>query len=460
MEHKYIVALEVGSSKIRAALGEVDDAGTLTVKAVEEERLVDSVRHGVVLNVSEVAEGARKVLRRLENREGGRTIHSAYVAIGGRSTMSSPCEVERRLPVETVISRDHISQIFAEARDKVLNERDVMEAVPAEFRIDGRPTTNPVGSIGREVSALFNLVSSRRQLKRNLSHALEKSLGLKVKGYVVRQLAEGGMVLTPEEKRLGCMLVDFGAETLTVSIYKDGYLVYLATLPLGSRAITRDIASLNILEEEAERLKVSGGDAMPDATSRPIGNIDFGPINEMVSARAGEIIENIRNQIRINEMNASELPCGIIMVGRGARLHGFTRRLEEVTGMKTRVGQPRSSIRFSSSNIQPGDVTDVIAILDAVSSRAENCMELPDLQPVQTSIESIPVVDNGIPTVDTPEPKPEEPEEDDDSILTSDDSDPKPPHHGPRLFGLLKEKLTKMMSDDDDYEFESDDDKN
>ena len=222
MEHKYIVALEVGSSKIRAALGEVDDAGTLTVKAVEEERLVDSVRHGVVLNVSEVAEGARKVLRRLENREGGRTIHSAYVAIGGRSTMSSPCEVERRLPVETVISRDHISQIFAEARDKVLNERDVMEAVPAEFRIDGRPTTNPVGSIGREVSALFNLVSSRRQLKRNLSHALEKSLGLKVKGYVVRQLAEGGMVLTPEEKRLGCMLVDFGAETLTVSIYKDG----------------------------------------------------------------------------------------------------------------------------------------------------------------------------------------------------------------------------------------------
>ena len=80
MEHKYIVALEVGSSKIRAALGEVDDAGTLTVKAVEEERLVDSVRHGVVLNVSEVAEGARKVLRRLENREGGRTIHSAAAA--------------------------------------------------------------------------------------------------------------------------------------------------------------------------------------------------------------------------------------------------------------------------------------------------------------------------------------------------------------------------------------------
>ena len=180
----------------------------------------------------------------------------------------------------------------------------------------------------------------------------------------------------------------------------------------------------------------------------------------MVSARAGEIIENIRNQIRINEMNASELPCGIIMVGRGARLHGFTRRLEEVTGMKTRVGQPRSSIRFSSSNIQPGDVTDVIAILDAVSSRAENCMELPDLQPVQTSIESIPVVDNGIPTVDTPEPKPEEPEEDDDSSLTSDDPEPEPQRKRPRLFGLLKDKLTKMMSDDDDYEFESDDDKN
>lgn len=156
---------------------------------------------------------------------------------------------------------------------------------------------------------------------------------------------------------------------------------------------------------------------------------------------------------------------GLLRVNRGLLFTGWNLLIHPWQVIRDyiqcrRVGQPRSSIRFSSSNIQPGDVTDVIAILDAVSSRAENCMELPDLQPVQTSIESIPVVDNGIPTVDTPEPKPEEPEEDDDSILTSDDPEPEPQRKRPRLFGLLKDKLTKMMSDDDDYEFESDDDKN
>ena len=41
MEQKYIVAIEIGSSKIKGAIGSIDETGTLTVLAVEEEKVLD-----------------------------------------------------------------------------------------------------------------------------------------------------------------------------------------------------------------------------------------------------------------------------------------------------------------------------------------------------------------------------------------------------------------------------------
>lgn len=51
MPERYIVAIEIGSSKLRGAIGLADDSGMLDVLAVEEEKLVGSVRYGCINNV-------------------------------------------------------------------------------------------------------------------------------------------------------------------------------------------------------------------------------------------------------------------------------------------------------------------------------------------------------------------------------------------------------------------------
>jgi cell division protein FtsA len=70
-----------------------------------------------------------------------------------------------------------------------------------------------------------------------------------VNGIILSPLAVAKHVLSYDERQLGCMLVDLGAETTTVSIYKNDALIHIATLPFGGRNITRDIMSLNVLEE-------------------------------------------------------------------------------------------------------------------------------------------------------------------------------------------------------------------
>ena len=92
-------------------------------------------------------------------------------------------------------------------------------------------------------------------------------LRLGINGFVVRQIAEGDMVITNEEKMLGCVLVDFGAETTGVSVYKSGHLQYFATLPLGSRNITLDITLSTVWRRRPRSTRKS--EATPWANARP-----------------------------------------------------------------------------------------------------------------------------------------------------------------------------------------------
>lgn len=399
MEEKYIVALEIGSSKIKGAIGIVDPQGTLSVKAVEEEKLYDGVRYGCIRNVVETAGAIRNVIGRLEMREPGRNVTGVYVSVGGRSLMAQGIEIERRLPQEMEITNDLIADMTGDALNYQLHERTIVDVTPKEFRVDNSPTNRAVGMFGSHVSARLNLISCRTQLVRNLNHVLDERLHLPVHDMFVRQIAEADFVLYPEEKRQGCMLVDCGAETTTVSIYKNGVLLYMSTIPMGSRNITRDITAMNYLEERAEELKIDGGNALSSTEPTPMpsnGLIDYGQINNYVAARAGEIIANINEQIKYAGLTPDRLPAGIILTGRGSKLNGFDRRLENLTTLKVRYGGPVNRVRILDGRINASDHVDVISILAAAAKDREvkECLSRPEpvviaSEPLYNSIDEV-----------------------------------------------------------------------
>ena len=390
MEEKTIIALEIGSSKIKGAVGTVDPtSGALSVKAVEEERISDIVRYGCIRNVVETAAAVRNVVSRLEQREAPRKIERVYLSIGGRSLSSECVDIERRFATETEITKEIINDITEEAINRPLSDRIVIKALPRELRVDNAPTPRPVGMYGQLITARLNLVSCRNQLFKNLTEVIEGRLGLQVVDMFVRPLAEADLVLMSDERRLGCMLVDLGSETTTVAIYKDGVLVHLAVLPMGSRNITRDITSLNYLEERAEELKIAFGNAVPGAEQhslRPADSTDMTAVNNYISARASEILLNVAEQIKYAGLTPDKLPDGIILVGRGSRLAGLNTRLEQILpGMKVRMGHPDNNVHILDGRIQSSDAVDVIAILsEAARTGAKECLSPQPTLPRQT----------------------------------------------------------------------------
>ena len=450
MEEKNIIAIEIGSSKIKGALGSFSPSGVLTVKAVEEEPLLDWVRYGAVSNVEETSRLVSGIIRKIENRVAPSKVSKVYVGLGGRSCCSMRRDVETQFNDDREITDDILRKLRDEVAECALPDRDLYAVVPRQYTVDKRVVARPKGTVGRNVRFSANLITCRVASKRNIDLLFNDKLNLTIGGYEVRQLALGDLVLTSDEKHLGCMLVDFGAETTTVSIYKAGHLQYMTTLPMGSRNITRDITTPNYLEDKAEELKRKVADASGKTSIDNGTAIDYSKLNEMVSYRAGEIIANIRKQIELAGYRPADLSAGIIIVGRAALLSGFNDRLKQSTQMKLRVGSITTpEIRIANSGISAADDADVLSVLyKAAVHGAQECLETNTVEllpgdedlPDTELLPEEPVIDP------MPEPEPQkkkkkglfdkwskirtglgkfldEPEEDEDDAELSDDPD-------------------------------------
>ena len=388
MEEKNIVAIEIGSSKVRGAIGTYSPSGVLTVLAVEEEPTLEMVRYGAVSNLEEVASLINRIVRKIENRVSPRKVNSVYVAMGGRSFCSIPREEEAQFAEEVEITEEVLRDLIRQTAQSPHTDRELLQVVPREYIVDKKTVNRPKGTVGHTIRMAANLIVCRPQIKRNIDRLFNEKLKLNISGYKVRQIALGDVVLTSEEKRLGCMLVDFGAETTTVSIYKHGRLQYLATLPLGSRNITRDIMKLNHLEEKAEALKCEVGDVSPQQnrqqSSLAFVDVDYTEINNYVIARAGEIIANIHKQLDYAGYKSEDLTGGIVIVGGGSRLKGFNEALEKKLNMKLRTGiVSLAEVRIPDSRISASGAADVIAVLyRAALDGANECLSIIEPDPI------------------------------------------------------------------------------
>ena len=198
MEEKNIIAIEIGSSKIKGALGSFSPSGVLTVKAVEEEPLLDWVRYGAVSNVEETSRLVSGIIRKIENRVAPSKVSKVYVGLGGRSCCSMRRDVETQFNDDREITDDILRKLRDEVAECALPDRDLYAVVPRQYTVDKRVVARPKGTVGRNVRFSANLITCRVASKRNIDLLFNDKLNLTIGGYEVRQLALGDLVLTSD----------------------------------------------------------------------------------------------------------------------------------------------------------------------------------------------------------------------------------------------------------------------
>ncbi|MBQ6165919.1 MAG: cell division protein FtsA [Muribaculaceae bacterium] len=433
-KNQYIVALEIGSSKIVGAIAEKSLDGFLNVRYLQEEKHLNCVRYGIVQNVENIKSIINRILKNLEGMVDGR-ITQVYLGVSGRSLHSIVSEVNRSVDTTVAITSELIDRIIHEATSTPIRNHDTVDIVPRAYYVDKVETPNPVGQFGSSIKIKVNLIVSKPALKLNLNRLM--TFGVPAKDFIVTPLAVGEHILTDSDRELGCMLVDMGAETTTVSIYKNKALIYLNTLPLGGRNLTRDVMNgLNVLEEAAENVKKNINNPLDpvNVSSMTMEGMNSRDAANYISARAGEIIANINQQLANAEVSPDEIKS-IVLIGGCAHLGGLQQKLAEIIKIKVRLGQNPSTLNILSPEINRMEYIEVFSLLAAAAEQIEDgvtCVEL-------NRYENGPVFEGPQRTAEPARP----------AAAARPVKTAKPEKKGSGFFTKLGKKLNNLMSEDD-----------
>lgn len=339
-EKDIIVAVELGSTAIRAIAGKRQPDGSMRVLAIAQEDATNCIRKGIVDNIDKTTQTISNVIQRL-NEKLNVHITKVYVGLSGQSLHTVLNKVEKNYDSKTQIGNEIVDQLKDINGATVYPDSKILDVVPQEYQIGNRSIPEPVGMLTDHLEARFLNIVARRSLSENIEKCI-RGAGVDIADIFISPLCLANSLLSASEKRSGCALVDFGANTTTVAIYTKNILRYLGVIPLGGANVTADIASKNIEFEEAEKLKLDYAAACHEDTEEEAPrklslsfdrSIPEDLFREIVEARYKEIFANIWVHIK---PECDKLLSGIIFCGGASK----TRKISEAFSQFTRYNKP------------------------------------------------------------------------------------------------------------------------
>lgn len=391
----FIVAIELGSSKITGIAGKKLPDGSIQILATATENASGCIRKGVIYNLDKTTQSLTSIIKKLESTLKA-SIGKVYIGMGGQSLRTIRNTEVRHMDEETKISQELIDALKDSNRGVPIVGYQILGVAPQEYKVGNDLIVDPVGVQTDHIEARFLNIIARKNVKENLRKCCDL-VPIEIAEDaedLIAPLALADAVLTSSEKRSGCALVDFGADTTTVSVYKNNILRHLAVIPLGGNNITRDICYQQIEEEDAENLKVRFAQAYIEPKENEDENKSYRLENgtsinailleDIVEARLNEILDNVAHQIVLSGYE-NKLLAGAVITGGGTNL----KNMEEAFIKRTKMEKVRTAkdthVSLKGLEIKKdGTNNTLIALLDAGK---ENCClmmpEAPKAEPVK-----------------------------------------------------------------------------
>ncbi len=439
-EKEIIVALEFGTSAIRAIAGKKKGDGNIQILGIEQEKVNDVIQRGVIYNIDKTTQAITNVIGRL-NDSLGINVQRAYVGIGGQSLHTAGNIVSRGLETKVKITPELVDNLMDNNRATQYTDSQILEVVPQEYVVGNRSVADPVGIQSEQIEARFMNVVARNTLLENINKCMRMA-EIEIADLFISPLALADALLSDNEKRSGCAMVDFGAGTTTVAVFNGNLLRHLVVIPLGGNNITNDLIIAHQMEfEEAESLKRKSGVAYVAAESDtpqllPISNdrsISENELQNIIGAREEEIIQNVWHQI---ENVSDKLLSGIIITGGAAQLKDMPEAIKHYTQFqKVKVAKSLITTVDVDNGVTTPQGSSIDTLIALLMHGDSNCISEPE---PKEEVEE-PVVEQPAQPVDPVVEQPTQP-------VVEEEEKPK----GPSRWTRLKQALNDLFTEKED----------
>ena len=359
-DERCIVGLDIGTSVIRVAVGEIDLDGNLSVVATSSKKSA-GLRNGVIVNIEDAKDIIKEAVEAAE-QDGGVIVSSVIASVGGKQIESENC----RGVVRITVVKNNVRAVTEEDREKVIAtatainfpaDREIIHVIPQDYLVDGiGRIPDPVNRIGFKLEAEVHIVTAARTIIQNMRSCVNRA-GYELDGVMLKTLAEVQAVCHEDEMELGSIIIDLGAGTTDVIVLYKGAPISTASVEVGGNLVTNDIAIVTgIPVAAAEKIKIESGCCwlpgievdedviLPGVGGRAPEVIGKMALCEIIQARMEAIFAMVKAAIIKNTNDSiKQLAGNIILTGAGANMDGVVELAQSVFKTSSvRIGIPEN----------------------------------------------------------------------------------------------------------------------
>ena len=307
-----IVGLDIGVSKVSCVIGQVNKFSEIEVIGYGLSNN-SGIKRGQILDYERVGQSIKDAVNSAEQIS-ELSVNSAYVNIKGMNVriekVVMESEVERPNDGMTV---NDIYNLYTKIQISTRLERDeqIIDILPSAYVVNGRIYKDePIGAFCKTFQMEVEVVIARGDYIEGVQKALRYA-NLKIDGLILETLATSNIILMPEEKQNGVLMLDIGGGHTDISVYKKDKLEFYTTLPVGGDHITNDISlTFNISTDEAEKLKrqynlalvsmITNNHEVKLTSKAGASNdvIKFSEIVQVIEARIKEVYQLVRRMLQ------------------------------------------------------------------------------------------------------------------------------------------------------------------
>lgn len=334
------VGLDIGTTSVKVVVAEYIE-GQMNIIGVGNAKS-DGLNRGIVVDIDQTVQAIQRAVRQAEEKAGIQ-IKSVNVGLPANLLEVESCQGMIAVSSESKeITDEDVRNVASAALVRSTPpERQIVAILPQDFTVDGfEGIKDPRGMLGVRMEMFGVVYTGPKTIIHNIRKCVEKA-GLGINELVITPLALTETILTDGEKDFGTIVIDMGGGQTTTSVIHDKQLKFTHVNQEGGEFITKDISIvLNTSFNNAEALKINYGDAYPERTSaneefpvdvigksEPV-RVDERYLSEIIEARVEQILRKSKEVL--DEIDAFELPGGVVLTGGSASMPGIVDLAQEI----------------------------------------------------------------------------------------------------------------------------------
>ena len=378
---QYISALDIGTSKVIALIGEIGEDNEIHIVGLGQAPS-RGLRAGMVTNIDATAQAIKQAMEEAE-RMADCKVDSVTTGIAGNHIRSLNSQGVVKIKDGEVSQADIDRAIETAKAVNIPPDHNILHTVVQEYIIDNQPgVKEPIGMSGVRLDTRVHIITGAITALQNIQKCVNRC-GLHMDQIMLQPLASGQAVLTEDEKELGVCVIDIGGGTTDIAVYTNGAIRHTAVIPVAGDLITSDIAhALRTPYVHAEYIKVHHGLAIVDADmedemvevpsvgDRPMRQVPRSVLAQVIGPRVEEILELTLHELRRSGFPEEVLNSGVVLTGGASLLPGMLDLAEEIFNVPARIGVPQD-IPGVFERVRNPRYATAIGLLQAARGEAE-----------------------------------------------------------------------------------------